>query len=72
MYVLAILTGLAIAMVSWYITSRWVASSILWIEHHYPQMIGTKAIKTSEVIICGLQVLACFALAIWVGRLMVV
>ena len=71
MYVIAGLVGLAVGVSVWYITSRWIASSIFWVEHHYPQMIGTKTIKVSEVIVCSLQVLASMALAFWIARLMV-
>ena len=71
MYVIAGLVGLAACVIVWYITSRWIVSSIFWIERRYPQVIGTKAIKVSEVIVCGLQVLASLALAIWIALLMV-
>ena len=71
MYVIAGLVGLAAGVTVWYITSRWIASSIFWVEHRYPQMIGTKTIKVSEVIVCSLQVLASMALAFWIARLMV-
>jgi cytosine/uracil/thiamine/allantoin permease len=71
LYVIAGLVGLAAGVTVWYITSRWIASSLFWVEHRYPQVIGTRTIKASEVIVCGLQVLACLALAIWVARLMI-
>ena len=71
LYFLAVLVGFAVAIVFWYITSRWVAFSVLWAEDRYAQAVGPKAIKTVEIVICGLQVLISFALAIWVGRLMV-
>ena len=71
MTVLAGLAGFAVGFIVWYITSRWIASSIFWVEHRYPQMIGTKAIKVSEVIACGLQVFASMALAFWIARLLI-
>jgi cytosine/uracil/thiamine/allantoin permease len=71
LYVFAGLVGLAAGVTVWYITSRWIALSIFWVEHRYPQMIGTKAIKVSEVIVCSLQVLASMALAFWIARLLV-
>ena len=71
MYVIAGLVGLAACVIVWYITSRWIVSSIFWIERRYPQVIGTRAIKISEVIVCGLQVFASMALAFWIARLMV-
>ena len=70
MYVIAGLVGLAIGVSVWYITSRWIVLSIFWIEQRYPQMIGSKTIKVSEVIVCSLQVLASLALAFWIARLM--
>jgi len=71
LYVIAGLAGLATCVIVWYITSRWIVSSIFWIERRYPQVIGTKAIKVSEVIACGLQMLASLALAFWIVRWMV-
>lgn len=71
MYVFAGLVGFAIGFILWYITSRWIVASILWVEHRYPQVIGTRAIRVSEGIVCGLQVFACMALAFWIARLMV-
>jgi hypothetical protein len=70
LYVITGLAGLTAGVTVWYITSRWIASSIFWVEHRYPQMIGTKTIKVSEVIVCSLQVLASMALAFWIARLM--
>jgi hypothetical protein len=71
LYVIVGLVGLAICVILWYITSRWIASSIFWVEHRYPQVIGTRILKVSEVIVCTLQVFACLALAFWLARLMV-
>ena len=70
MYVIAGLAGLAASVIVWYITSRWIASSIFWVEQRYPQVVGTRVIKVSEVIACALQVLTCLALAFWVARWM--
>ena len=71
MYVIAGLVGVAAGLAVWYITSRFVASSIFWVEHRYPQVVGTRMIRVSEGVVCGLQVLACLALAFWIARLMV-
>ena len=71
MYFVASLVGFAAGFMAWFITAPWVAASVLWAEDHYPQLVGTKGGKVGEVIICGLQVFACFVLAIWIGRLMV-
>ena len=70
MYFVAGLVGIAAGFMAWFITAPWVAASVLWAENHYPQLAGTKGIKAGEVIICGLQVAACLALAIWIARLM--
>ena len=69
MYFVAGITGFAAGFVVWFITSPWVASSILWAASRYPQLIGTKSMKAGEIAICGLQILACLALALWAGRL---
>ena len=71
MTIITALVGLAMGVVLWYITSRWIASTIFWVEHRYPQLIGTRAIKVSEIFVCGLQVLACLSLAFWLARLMI-
>ncbi|HKP86059.1 MAG TPA: hypothetical protein VJZ26_08185 [Blastocatellia bacterium] len=69
MYFIAGVTGIAAGFSLWFITSPWVASSILWAESRYPHLIGTKSFRAGEIIICGLQVLAAAALALWVARL---
>ena len=70
MTIIAALVGFALGVIFWYITARWIALTIFWVEHRYPQVIGTRAIKISEVLVCGLQVLACLALAFWIAWLM--
>lgn len=71
MYFVAGLVVIAVAFMAWFITAPWVVASVLWAENHYPQLVGTKSIKAGEVIICGFQVAACLALAIWIGRLVI-
>lgn len=71
MVVIAGLVGLAAGVTVWYITSRWIAASIFWVEHRYPHMIGTRTIRVSEAVVCGLQVLASLSLAVLIARLMV-
>ncbi|HJQ24686.1 MAG TPA: hypothetical protein VKA60_12280 [Blastocatellia bacterium] len=71
MFIIAAPVGFAVGVIMWYITSRWIASTIFWVEQRYPQLIGTRAIKVSEILVCGLQVFACLALALWIARLMV-
>lgn len=71
MVVIVGLVGFAIGVALWFITSPFIVSSIFWVEKHYPQMIGTRMIRVSEVVVCGLQVFACMALAFWIARWMV-
>lgn len=71
MYVIFGLVGITGGVILWYITSRWVASSIFWVEHRYPQLVGTRAMRISEAVVCGLQVLGSLALAFWLARLLV-
>jgi hypothetical protein len=58
--------GLFAGLIMWFTGSHWLASSILWAEDRYPKLIGSKGLRVYEVIICGLLVLGCFAIAAWV------
>ena len=69
-FVIGIIT-LAIGFCLWFVTSPFVASFILWAESRYPQLVESKSMKASEIILCGLQVLGCFALALWIALLMI-
>jgi hypothetical protein len=69
--IIAGLVGFAAGVIVWYVTSRWIVASIFWVEQRYPQVIGTRAIRVSEAVVCGLQVLACLALAFLLARLMI-
>jgi len=69
--IIAGLVGLAAGVIIWYITSRWIAASIFWVEQRYPQVIGTRTIRVSEAVVCGLQVLVSLALGFFIARLMV-
>lgn len=53
----------------WFTVSHWVASSILWAENRYPMLVGSKRLRIYEVVICGLLVLVCLAIAVWIMRL---
>ena len=72
MYFVAGVTGGVAGFVLWIVTSHWVASIIIWAEGRYPRLIGSRGLRASEIIVCGLQVLAAFALAFWIARLMIV
>ena len=71
MHIIAALIGIAIGFIFWVITSPWVVLTIFWVEQHYPQVVGTRAIRISEAVVCGLQVFACMGLAFWIALLMV-
>jgi hypothetical protein len=62
---------LALGFCFWLVTSPGVASFILWAEGRYPRLIESKGMKASEIVLCGLQVLGCFALALWIALLMI-
>jgi hypothetical protein len=71
LYFVAGVITLALGFCLWLVTSPWVASFILWAEGRYPQLVESKGMKASEIVLCGLQVLACFAVAFWVALLVV-
>ena len=71
MVVIAGLVGLVAGVIIWYITSRWIVASIFWIEQRYPQLIGTRTLRVSEAVACGLQVFASLALGFWLAHFMV-
>jgi hypothetical protein len=70
LYVLAIIAGLTIGITVWFIASHWIATSITWIEDHHPDLAGSKQLRVGEAIACGALVLATFALAFWIIRLL--
>jgi len=72
LYVLAIILGLAIGITVWFLASHWIASSITWIEDRRPELVGSKQLRVGEAVACGALVLATFALAFWIIRLLVV
>ena len=71
MVIIAGVVGVSAAVIIWYVTSRWIVASIFWVEQRYPQVIGTRAIRVSEAVACGLQVFASLALAFLIARLMI-
>ena len=70
-YVIAVILGLFIAFILWFVMARWIAASIVWVESRYPHLIGSRGMRVSEVVACGLLVLACFAIAFWIAQLLV-
>jgi hypothetical protein len=69
-FVIGVIT-LALGFCLWFVTSPFVASFILWAESRYPQLVESKGMKASEIVLCGLQVLACFVLALWIALLII-
>ncbi|HXG94970.1 MAG TPA: hypothetical protein VNN73_21705 [Blastocatellia bacterium] len=70
-YFIAGFIGLVVGFIVWFIASRWIASSILWVESRYPRLVGSKSMRAGEIIATGALVLACLALAFWIARLLV-
>ena len=69
MYVLAVIAGLTTGITVWFIASRWIVSWITWVEERRPDLIGSKRLRVGEAVACGALVLATFALAFWIVRL---
>ena len=55
-----------LGMTTWFAASHWLASSIIWVEGRYPNLIGSKGLRVYESVVCGLLVLACFAVAVFI------
>jgi len=70
LYFLATIAGLTIAVIVWFLVSHWIETSIEWIEDHRPELVGSKRLRLGEVIACSALVLASFALAFWITRLL--
>jgi hypothetical protein len=70
LYFLAIIVGVTTAVIVWFLASHWIATSMAWVEDHRPQLVGSKTLRVGEVIVCGALVLASFALAFWIARLL--
>lgn len=70
MYLLAIIAGLTVGVVVWFLASHWIASSIAWVEDRHPELIGSRQLRVGEVVACGALVLASFALALWIMRIL--
>lgn len=70
MYVLAVIAGLVVGVTVWFLASHWIASSITWVEDRRPELAGSKSLRVGEAVACGVLVLATFALAFWIARLL--
>ncbi|MEK6324046.1 MAG: hypothetical protein AABN33_20580 [Acidobacteriota bacterium] len=71
MYLLAAIAGLTIGIIVWSLASHWIATSIEWVEDRRPELVGSKRLRIGEAVACGTLVLASFALAFWIMRLLV-
>ena len=70
MYILASIAGLTIAVIVWFLASHLIETSIEWVEDHRPELVGSKRLRVGEAIVCAALVLASFALAFWLTRLL--
>ncbi len=66
----SILAGMAASFAFWFIASYFVAYSFVWVEHRYPQLSGSKQMRTGEVIMCGAVVIVGIAIGIGVASLL--
>jgi hypothetical protein len=69
LYFIAVIIGAASGLTFWFIAARWVVYSIIRAEERHPHLAGSKLMRVGEIIACSAAVLACVAVAIWVGRL---
>jgi ABC-type phosphate transport system permease subunit len=70
LYFLAAIPALIIGIIVWFLASHWIAASIEWVENRRPDLVGSKQLRVGEAVICGGLVLATFALAFWIMRLL--
>ena len=70
MYVLAVIAGLTAAVTVWFLVSHWIVAWITWVEDRRPELVGSKRLRVGEAVVCGALVLATFALAFWIVRLL--
>jgi hypothetical protein len=68
LYFVTGLVGFVIGFIVWFMLSYLLARSIMWIEARHPQLVGSKGMRVSEIIVCGVIVLGCLALAFWIAR----
>ena len=66
MHIMTASLGLILGMVVWFSASHLLATSILWVENRYPKMAGSLSLRAYEAVMCGLLVLGCFAIAVWI------
>jgi hypothetical protein len=62
--------GLILGLITWFTASHLLASSILWVENRYPKLAGSLSLRAYEMVMCGLLVLSCFAVAVWIMRVL--
>jgi hypothetical protein len=70
LYLLAVIAGVTTGITVWFFASHWIASWIAWVEDRRPELVGSKRLRVGEAVACGALVLATFALAFWIVRLL--
>jgi hypothetical protein len=68
--VLAIITGLAMGTLVWFVSSHWIASSISWVEDRHPELTGSRQLRVGEAVACGALFVVCMTIAVWIIRLL--
>jgi len=71
LYFVSIIAGLATVLAFWFIASYLVARVLVGIESRHPHLAGSKAMRTGEIVACGLVVVSGLALAFWVAFVLV-
>jgi hypothetical protein len=69
-YFLAAIPALIIGIIVWFLASHWIEASIEWVENRRPDLVGSTQLRVGEAVACGVLVLATFALAFWIMRLL--
>lgn len=66
----AIFIAVALGCLVWYVSSYWIAYSIIWLGDRRPDLSDSRWLKAWEVATCSALFLACLALAFWLARLL--
>ncbi|HXG64027.1 MAG TPA: hypothetical protein VNO70_02900 [Blastocatellia bacterium] len=70
MYFIAVIIGLALGIIAWFVASYLVARLLIRIEERRPQLAGSRSIRAIEIGICGAVFVACLILWFWVARIL--
>jgi uncharacterized membrane protein YecN with MAPEG domain len=69
LYFLAGIVGLTVGFIVWLIASHRIATMITRVEEGHPELAGSKRLRVSEAVACGVLFLSCLALAFWTAWL---